>query len=111
VTAYQKKRGRPPSIWRSEIGAAFAYAVFQARSKIRPRLELIKTTDAIRKVLRQPEFAHLKKRYPNLRYLEKKYQEASDYWNPFARLSKEHRKAFHKALREQRRWWQERKKN
>jgi hypothetical protein len=82
------RRGRPPSIWRAEAGKAFVRAVFAVKYHRHP----IKTTDAIIAVLRQREFAHLKQRY-KLRYLEKKFQEVSDFSNPYARLSKEMRKA------------------
>jgi hypothetical protein len=78
------RRGRPPSIWRAKAGKAFVMAVVAVKSNRYP----IKTTDAINIVLRKPEFAHLRQRY-KLRYLEKKFQEANDFWNPYARLSKE----------------------
>jgi hypothetical protein len=81
------RRGRPPSIWRAKAGKAFVRAVVA----VKVDRHLIKTTDAINIVLRQREFAHLKQRY-KLRYLEKKFQEASDFWNPYARLSKECRR-------------------
>jgi hypothetical protein len=82
------RRGRPPSIWRAKAGKAFVMAVVAVKSNRYP----IKTTDAINIVLRKPEFARLRQRY-KLRYLEKKFQEVSDFSNPYARLSKEMRKA------------------
>jgi hypothetical protein len=88
MTATRKKRGRPPFLWRSKAGMAFLYAVFTVQSERHP----IKTVDAIRAALRKPEFAHLKKQYPDVRYLEKKYQEISKS-NPYARLHKEFRRA------------------
>jgi hypothetical protein len=81
------RRGRPPSIWRAKAGTAFVRAVLAVKIDRHP----IKTTAAINAVLRQREFAHLR-RY-KLRYLEKKFQEVSDFSNPYARLTKEMRKA------------------
>jgi hypothetical protein len=81
------RRGRPPSIWRAKAGKAFVRAVLAVKIDRHP----IKTTAAINAVLRQPEFAHLR-RY-KLRYLEKKFQEVSDFSNPYARLGKEWRRA------------------
>ena len=80
-------RGRPPFLWRAETGEAFVRAVIGVRYDRHP----IKTVDAINIVLKRPQFAHLKKRYTNIRYLEKKFQEASDFWNPYARLGKKWR--------------------
>jgi len=68
VSAQRKKRGRPPFLWHGQKGRAFLYAVFMVQSERHP----IKTVDAILTVLRKPEFADLKKRYLNVRYLEKK---------------------------------------
>src|SRR5262249_43862362 len=88
MTVQRKKRGRPPFLWHGPKGLAFLYAVFMVQSERHP----IKTIDAILAVLRKPEFADLKKRYPNVRYLEKKYQEISKS-NPYAQLHKEFRRA------------------
>jgi hypothetical protein len=89
MTAARKKRGRPAFLWRSKPGEAFVNAVFAVQSDRYP----IKPAAAIRCVLKRPEFAYLKEQYPDVRYLEKKFQEAADFWNPFFRLGKEWRKA------------------
>jgi hypothetical protein len=83
-----KRRGRPPFIWLTKPGKAFAAAVSEVKHKRYP----IKTTAAIIAVLTQPEFKYLKQQYP-LRYLEKKYQEILNS-NPMSRLLKECRKRF-----------------
>ena len=65
---------------------AFVSAVFGIQAELHP----IKTVDAIRKVVKRPEFAHLK--HYSLRYLEKKYQEIASS-NPYSRLHKQYRRA------------------
>ena len=78
MTAHRKKRGRPPSLWHGPKGQAFLYAVFKVQIERHP----IKTVDAIRAALRKPEFAYLKKQYPNhRRYLEKQYLSAKEFWS------------------------------
>jgi hypothetical protein len=95
-----KKRGRPPSIWHTEAGMAFLYAVFTVQEERHP----IKIVDAIISVLNKPEFTHLKQQYGHrLRYLEKKYQEISNA-NPYSRLhQKIRRAAYLRAIYEKRR--------
>jgi hypothetical protein len=84
----QKKRGRPPLLWHSEAGKAFVQAVVEVKAD-----RHLGPAAAIRAVLRQPEFAYLKEKYPDVRYLQKKFQEAADFWNPYFRLGKQARKA------------------
>jgi hypothetical protein len=86
MTTHRNQRGRPPSLWHAKAGKAFLRAVFQIQSERHP----IKTVDAINIVVKRPEFAYLKGRYP-LRYLEKKYQELSAL-NPFSQLHKKYRR-------------------
>jgi hypothetical protein len=92
MTAARKKRGRPPFLWRSKAGEAFVNAVFVIQSDRHP----IKTAAAIRCVLKKPEFACLKEQYPDARYLEKKFQEAADFWNAYWRLGKEYRRTIYR---------------
>ena len=55
----KKKAGRPPIIWRSIVGLRFVSAVQSIQL-----LEKCKLPTAIRKVLKDPEFAALKKYEP-----------------------------------------------
>jgi hypothetical protein len=73
-----KRRGRPPSVWRDPIGYKFVEAV--AHEKYR-NPALITTGRAIRNVLKQPEFAQLRK-YANgtTRYVEKQLIDVADYF-------------------------------
>jgi hypothetical protein len=72
-----RKRGRPPSIWRSPIGYNFAEAVAFAKYRHPHRTN----RQAILIVLQQPEFAPLQK-YANgsTRYLEKQLLDAANFW-------------------------------
>jgi hypothetical protein len=74
----RKGRGRPPSIWRSPIGYKFVEAVAHAKYR-HPRP--ITTGLAIKIVLKQPEFAELRK-YANgsTRYLEKQLIDVADFF-------------------------------
>ena len=78
VTA-PKRRGRPPFIWRSDLGREFVEAI--AHEKYR-NPALITTGRAIRNVLKnQPKFAQLRK-YVNrtTRYVEKQLIDVADYY-------------------------------
>jgi hypothetical protein len=77
----RKKRGPKPSIWHTEYGKAFVYAVLGVQAARNP----IKIVDAISIVVKSPEFRPLKSY--DLRYLEKKYQEIS-YRLVYTRLYK-----------------------
>jgi hypothetical protein len=73
------KRGPKPSIWHTEDGLAWVYAVLTVQADRHP----IKISDAINIVVKRPEFAHLKRyKLPKLR---KKYQEILDR-KPYTRL-------------------------
>jgi len=79
MTAQRKKRGRPPFLWKSKAaGKTFADAVLYFKFERHPVRGHVA---AIRKVLTLPEFAYLK-RYTDIRYLEKKFQEALAFWYP-----------------------------
>ena len=70
-------RGRPPSVWRSELGMKFVEAVALAKYRsLRP----ISTPAAIRMVLEQPEFEPFRKYKGKPRYLEKQLIDVADYW-------------------------------
>jgi hypothetical protein len=71
-------RGRPPSVWRSELGMKFVEAVALAKYH---HSEPITTGRAIRIVLRQPEFAPLR-RYANgsTRYMQKQLVEIAEFF-------------------------------
>jgi hypothetical protein len=77
----RRGRGRPPSIWRGPIGSIgyqFVEAVALAKYQ-HPRS--ITNRQAILIVLRQPEFAPLRK-YANgsTRYLEKQLLDVAENW-------------------------------
>jgi hypothetical protein len=78
MTGPRRRRGRPSKIWRGEVGRKFVEAVALARY-YSPRP--ITNSQAIRIVLRRPEFAPLKK-YANgsTRYLEKQLIDAAEDW-------------------------------
>jgi hypothetical protein len=72
----KRGRGRPPSVWRTEIGWKFVEAVALTRyESVRP----ITNGTAIRIVLERPEFARLKK-YANGKtdYLQKQLLDAAE---------------------------------
>jgi hypothetical protein len=75
MTAPRKGRGRPPSVWRTEIGWKFVEAVADAKYNHR---RLISTPRAIRIALQQPEFAQLRKY--STRYLQKQLIDAAEFW-------------------------------
>src|SRR5262249_35029745 len=77
MTAPRRWRGRPASVWRTEIGLKFAVAV--ADTKYR-QPSPITTPQAINFVLRQPEFAHLRKYKNGARYLQKQLLDAAEFW-------------------------------
>jgi hypothetical protein len=87
MTNGPKKRGRPPFLWHGPEGDKFVTAVMATWFKRRS----ISKADAIRSVVKRPEFAHLGKY--NIRYLEKRLLDAREFWNPFGRALKEWRKA------------------
>jgi hypothetical protein len=78
VTA-RKGRGRPPAIWREAIGYKFVEEVALAKYRD-PRP--ITTGQAILKVLKQDEFAPLRKYVKNgsTRYLQKQLIDAAESW-------------------------------
>jgi hypothetical protein len=67
-------RGRPPLVWRSELGMKFVEAVALAKYRHPHR----STPQAISIVLKQPDFAQLRKY--KARYLEKQLLDAAEYW-------------------------------
>jgi hypothetical protein len=83
MTTHRRKRGRPPSIWYGPKGEEFQTAVYLTWYKRHP----ISKAQAIRLVLRRSDFTHLRKY--SIRYLEKQFLDAAEFWNPFARLRKE----------------------
>jgi hypothetical protein len=89
MTTYRRKRGRPPSIWHGQKGEEFQTAVYLTRYE--RRHHPISKAQAIRLVLRRSDFAHLRKY--SVRYLEKQFLDAVEFWNKFARLRKEWLKA------------------
>jgi hypothetical protein len=71
-----KRRGRPPSIWRSPIGYKFVEAVAHANYR-----HTGTTGMAIKTVLKQPEFAELRKYAKgSTRYLQKQLIDVADYF-------------------------------
>jgi hypothetical protein len=78
------KRGRPP-IWRSPAGEAFVEAVQELRAEKGGSI-----TSAIRQVLKRPEMAQFKTY--DQRILEKRYQEALEFHNPFAAIHKAYKR-------------------
>src|SRR5215471_13840434 len=81
-----KKRGPKPKLWKlAKLGKKFASAVLYFKFGDHPAREghpvrVRGHAAAIRRVLKLPEFAYLK-RY-TIRYLEKKFQEALAFWYP-----------------------------
>jgi hypothetical protein len=75
----RKARGRPASIWRGPIGYKFVEQVALAKYHHR---QSITTGRAIRMVLREPEFAPLRKYAKNgsTRYLQKQLIDAAEFW-------------------------------
>jgi len=88
MTAQRKKRGRPPFLWHGPRGRQFVTAVSITRYERRRRngRPLLTAAEAIRLVLRQHEFAQLKKY--KLRYLEKQYWNALEFWSPWPSYKK-----------------------
>jgi hypothetical protein len=82
-----KGRGRP-SIWQGPLGKRFVEAV-AAIQRERPS---ISKADAIRLLRKRRGFTWLKQYSAvdskDVRYLEKKLQEAADFWNPYRQLHK-----------------------
>ncbi len=79
------KRGRP-RIWRSPAGVAFVEAVCTLRAKKGGTI-----TSAIQQVLKRPEMAKFS-RYDQ-RILEKRYQEALEFHNPWAAVHKAYKRS------------------
>jgi len=80
MIAARRSRGRPPSIWRGPIGYKFLEAVALTKYN-HPRP--ITTPQAIRIVLRQPDFAPLRKYATrSTRYLEKMLVDTAQNWGP-----------------------------
>jgi len=87
MTTHRKKRGRPPFLWHGRGGQEFVAAVNITRYERRPNgRPLLTAAQAIRLVLRRHEFAQLRKY--KVRYLEKQYSNALEFWSPYRKLHK-----------------------
>jgi hypothetical protein len=74
----RKRRGRPPSIWHGPLGKKFVTAVYVTQYEQGGFMG--NRAKAIRSVLRRPEFAPIREKYRDSRYLEKMFLDAAEYW-------------------------------
>src|SRR5262245_52150868 len=86
MTTHRKKRGRPPLLWHGPRGKEFVRAVNITRYERRKGRPLLTAAQAIRLVLKRPEFAQLRKY--RVRYLEKQSLNAVEFWSPYRKLYK-----------------------
>jgi len=81
MTAQRKRRGRTPVLWHAPGGQEFMTAVHATWwERLSNGQRRMSRAQAIRFVLKRPEFAHLR-RYSKGRYREKQLSNCREFWS------------------------------